>query len=94
MKSNQGIVYITRNGRALTGAEIEVLVAQSEVAEFEMADRFPPGRTEPDADSRMAARAINQQYQALILEGMDDDVAVRIIGMMLANAAALYEQGE
>jgi chemotaxis response regulator CheB len=94
MRTNKGIVYVTRSGRALTGEEIEVLVAQAEVNELELADRFPPGRTEPDADSRLAARAINQQYQALILEGMDDDVAVRIIGMMLANAAAAFEQGE
>ena len=52
-------------------------------------DMSKMGKTklEPSAVSRQGARAIHEMYVSLIDDGMESDVAVKIIGEMLYNAS-------
>jgi hypothetical protein len=50
-----------------------------------MADRVDPQR-EPSADIRVAARAMREIFTSLLNEGFTEDQALKIIGIMLAQA--------
>ena len=49
--------------------------------------KFGKTKREPSSDARQGARAVHEMYVSLIDDGMDSDVAVKIIGEMLYNAS-------
>jgi hypothetical protein len=44
-----------------------------------------PAKREPSADARRGAQAIHEMYVALVDDGMEEDVAIKILGQMLKN---------